>query len=147
VPYLGTMRWVDDVVENTNGIGDREPWPEIGVGWTNWNVDANVAGYFSTWDVTGSNHTFTFATVKGAGHMVPEVKPKSAASLFYRFLNNLPMDHAEMSPLAIKQQPIFSAGENLLTVVAIGGATPYSYEWFRNDELVEGSYGPDLVLS
>jgi carboxypeptidase C (cathepsin A) len=153
VPYLGTMRWVDDVVKNTNGIGDREPWPEIGPGWTNWNVDANVAGYFSTWSVTDavdSDHTFTFATVKGAGHMVPEVKPKSALSLFYRFLNDLPMDHSEATPLTIEQQPALSAADpaaRTLAVVASGGTAPYSYEWFRNDVLIEGTYGPELVLS
>ena len=150
VPYLGTMRWVDDVVKNTNGVGEREPWPEIGPGWTNWNVDANVAGYFSTWNVTGSDHTFTFATVKGAGHMVPEVKPKSALSLFYRFLHDLPMDHAEASPLDIEQQPVLSAADlavKTLSIVVTGGTSPYSYEWFRNDILVDGSNGPDLVLT
>ena len=74
--------------------------------------------------------------------MVPEVKPKSAASLFYRFLNNLSMDYAEAEPLTIEQQPALSAADpaaRTLTVVAAGGTTPYSYEWFRNDVLVEGA--------
>jgi carboxypeptidase C (cathepsin A) len=146
VPYLGTMRWVDDVVKNTNGIGESEPWPEVGAGWTNWNVDANVAGYFSTWDVTGTDHTFTFATVKGAGHMVPEVKPKSAASLFYRFLNDLPMDSTEATALAFSRQPLLESDGSIRVKVS-GGTAPYSYEWFRNDILVEGTYGPELALS
>merc|ERR1712070_675188 len=97
-----------------------------------------------------SDHTFTFATVKGAGHMVPEVKPKSALSLFYRFLNDLPMDHSEATPLTIEQQPALSAADpaaRTLAVVASGGTAPYSYEWFRNDILVAGTFGPELVLS
>jgi hypothetical protein len=149
VPYLGTSRWVDDVVQNTNGIGEREPWPEVGPGWSSWDVDANVAGYFSTWDVTGTDHTFTFATVKGAGHMVPEVKPKSAGSLFYRFLHDLPMDYAEKQPVAIggNGRPTFDAARNALRVAVEGGTAPYSFEWYRNDVLVEGSWGPTLALT
>ena len=149
VPYLGTMRWVDDVVQNTDGIGEREPWPEVGNSWTNWNVDQNVAGYFSTWDVTGSDHTFTFATVKGAGHMVPEVKPKSAGSLFYRFLHDLPMDFTETQAVSIARngQPTLDPARNALSVAVEGGTAPYSYEWFRNDVLLEGSYGATLTLT
>ena len=81
VPYLGTMRWVADVAHNS----DSAAWPVVGDAWVSWTVDDNVAGYFTAYDVNSlGNHNFTFATVKGAGHMVPEVKPKSALSLFYR---------------------------------------------------------------
>ena len=149
VPYLGTMRWVDDVVQNKDGVGDRSPWPEIGAGWSAWNADSNVAGYFSSWNVTGSDHTFTFATVKDAGHMVPETQPRAAASLFYRFIHDLPMDHQEATALTITSQPAAdSTGDALtLSVTAEGGTAPYSYEWFLDDELVEGSFGETMSVS
>lgn len=147
VPYLGTMRWVDGVIKNTDGIGTREPWPpEIGDGWTSWNTNQNVAGYFSTWNANDSDHTFTFATVKGTGNMVPEVKPRSALGLFYRFLKDLPMDAVEETSLIIIKQPTLDEAQ-LLTVVAEGGATPYSYQWFRDDIVVEGEYGASLSLA
>ena len=147
VPYLGTMRWIDDVVHNTHGIGERKPWPEVGRPWTNWNVDANVAGYFSTWDVTGTDHTFTFATVKGAGHMVPETKPKSAGSLFYRFLHDLPMDFAEKQPVAGNGRLSFDAASGRLRVDVKGGTAPFSFEWYRNNVLIEGAFGSTLALT
>ena len=50
----------------------------------------------------------------------------------------------------IEQQPVLSAADlavKTLSIVVTGGTSPYSYEWFRNDILVEGSNGPDLVLT
>ena len=73
-------------------------WPVVGNSWQSWLVDENVAGYFTAYAVN-AGHNFTFATVKGAGHMVPEVQPKSALSLFYRFMAGLPMDYTEPVPI------------------------------------------------
>ena len=46
-----------------------------------------VAGY-----VTSYSQDFTFLTVKGAGHMVPQFRPKQAYSMFIRMVTNEPFD-------------------------------------------------------
>jgi hypothetical protein len=46
---------------------------------------SQVGGY-----VTQYANNFTFATVRGAGHMVSEVQPMAAWSLFDRFINQKP---------------------------------------------------------
>ncbi|KAK7241056.1 serine-type carboxypeptidase [Aureococcus anophagefferens] len=52
--------------------------------WTAWKgSDGQVAGYFETYAASGS---FTFLTVKGAGHMVPKDRPRHALDMFARFL-------------------------------------------------------------
>lgn len=47
-----------------------------------------MGGYANDYEVASGS--FTFATVRGAGHMVPQTQPEAAASLFNRFINNLP---------------------------------------------------------
>jgi hypothetical protein len=53
--------------------------------WKAWSVNsvygtgAYVGGYVTRYD-----HNFTFATVRGAGHMVPLVRPEAALELFRR---------------------------------------------------------------
>ena len=49
-------------------------------------VFSQVAGYATTWVGEGANN-FTFATVKGSGHMVPQYKAKQALALFTSFIN------------------------------------------------------------
>jgi hypothetical protein len=156
VPYLGTMRWVADVAQNTGG----HPWPVVGDAWVSWTVDDNVAGYFTAYDVNSlGDHNFTFATVKGAGHMVPEVKPKSALSLFYRFLNNIPMDYVEPSVLTITTQPspdspdvTHAVGETFTLTIAVEGGSPasmpaiYTFQWFKDGNAVPG-YSDEVMLT
>ena len=55
-------------------------------GWRAWESLGQVAGY-----VTSYASNLTFATVKGAGHMVPEVKPQQAWTLFSKFINSQPL--------------------------------------------------------
>lgn len=43
--------------------------------WTPWYVNKQVAGWYEQW------HPITLATVKGAGHMVPQDKPEQAKHL------------------------------------------------------------------
>jgi serine carboxypeptidase-like clade 1 len=70
-------------------INDNELWtsslgftPEQT--WRPWLVDeVQVAGY-----VVKYNANFSFASVKGAGHMVPQYRPQEAFAMFQRFLNN-----------------------------------------------------------
>jgi carboxypeptidase C (cathepsin A) len=45
-----------------------------------------VAGYVVSYD-----NNLTFATVKGAGHMVPEYRPTQAWTMMAKFLNNEPL--------------------------------------------------------
>ena len=49
-------------------------------------VFSQEAGYATTWVGEGANN-FTFATVKGSGHMVPQYKAKQALALFTSFIN------------------------------------------------------------
>ena len=50
-------------------------------GWRQWTVNSQTAGY-----VTSYASDFTFLTVKGSGHMVPQYQPQRALELFRRFL-------------------------------------------------------------
>eukprot|EP00879_Flechtneria_rotunda_P016121 GHRR01016863.1.p1 GENE.GHRR01016863.1~~GHRR01016863.1.p1 ORF type:complete len:501 (+),score=113.92 GHRR01016863.1:376-1878(+) len=66
VPFTGTRAWVYSL-----GLEQRK-------GWHSWNVPGSkqVAGYAVEFE-----GGLTFATVKGAGHMVPQTKPKEALAL------------------------------------------------------------------
>lgn len=67
VPYVGTEEWTSDL-----GFPETETWRPWLAG-TNQNASASVcAGYVTNYDA--GKHNFTFITVKGAGHMVPEFK-------------------------------------------------------------------------
>lgn len=49
-------------------------------GWRQWNVDHQVAGYSQHYE------GLTFVTIKGAGHTVPESKPREALHMLDSFL-------------------------------------------------------------
>eukprot|EP01138_Halocafeteria_seosinensis_P001884 gb/GECG01001930.1/.p1 GENE.gb/GECG01001930.1/~~gb/GECG01001930.1/.p1 ORF type:complete len:189 (+),score=15.67 gb/GECG01001930.1/:1-567(+) len=53
--------------------------------WRPWYVNQQVAGY-----VTEYEQEFTFLTVKGAGHMVPEFRPEQGYAMAQRFVANQP---------------------------------------------------------
>lgn len=53
--------------------------------WRRWTVNDLTAGFVEQYD------TYTFATVKGAGHEVPLFTPYSAFYLYEHFLNNEPL--------------------------------------------------------
>lgn len=57
VPYVGNEHW-------TSGLGIP-----VKEGWRQWTIDGQVGGYVTEYDSNG----FTFITVKGSGHMVPQV--------------------------------------------------------------------------
>ena len=84
VPYVGTEEW-------TSGLGFPvvEEWRGWNAG-TNQNASAMInAGYVTTY-AAKPNHNFTFVTIKGAGHMVPEFKPVAALQFLQRFFKNEP---------------------------------------------------------
>nr|XP_018633410.1 serine carboxypeptidase-like 13 isoform X2 [Nicotiana tomentosiformis] len=51
--------------------------------WRPWIVDDQVAGYTRSY-----SNQMTFATVKGAGHVAPEYKPKECFTMFHRWLSH-----------------------------------------------------------
>jgi len=53
----------------------------VQIPWGPWYVNGWTAGYVVTYE------KFTYATVKGAGHEVPEYQPLSGINMFSRFLN------------------------------------------------------------
>lgn len=73
VPYNGNEQW-------TSGMGYN--YKEGTNGWRPWYVSNQVAGY-----VTEYENDFTFITIKGAGHMVPQYQPEFAYAFFSRFLD------------------------------------------------------------
>lgn len=68
VPITGTTRWIIHLKEE-NGLAVEEPWREWWVKGAHKHED-QVAGM--TWKLRG----FTFASVRGAGHLVPKDKRK-----------------------------------------------------------------------
>jgi serine carboxypeptidase-like clade 1 len=84
VPFVGTEEWTSAL-----GFPVIEAWRPWLAG-TPQNASAQVgAGYVTTYEA-GPNHNFTFLTIKGAGHMVPQFKPVSALAFIQRFYRNEP---------------------------------------------------------
>ncbi|KAL6851449.1 hypothetical protein ACP4OV_020382 [Aristida adscensionis] len=69
IPYTGTEAWVKSMGYK---VVDR---------WRPWYFGDQVAGYTEGYDLN-----FTFLTVKGSGHAVPEYKPKEALAFYSRWL-------------------------------------------------------------
>ncbi|KAL3616297.1 Serine carboxypeptidase-like 20 [Castilleja foliolosa] len=69
VPFTGSEAW-------TRSVGYK-----IVDEWRPWMVKDQVAGY-----IQGYDKNFTFLTIKGAGHTVPEYKPVEALEFYTRFL-------------------------------------------------------------
>lgn len=74
VPYTGTQAW-------TSSLGYQ-----IVDEWRAWVSNNQVAGF-----VQGYDHNLTFLTVKGAGHTVPEYKPREALDFYSRWLEGKPI--------------------------------------------------------
>ncbi|XP_058069750.1 serine carboxypeptidase-like 2 isoform X9 [Magnolia sinica] len=72
--FVGTETWIRSL--NFSIVDDWQPWA----------VDGQVAGYTRTY-----SNDFTFATVKGAGHMAPEYKPKECFAMFQRWISHNPL--------------------------------------------------------
>jgi len=74
VPHTGSEAW-------TSGLGFNVKTP-----WQPWYVKdegyKQVAGYYVEYE-----SGLTYATVKGAGHMVPQMRPEEALELFKRFVD------------------------------------------------------------
>ncbi|GAX76569.1 hypothetical protein CEUSTIGMA_g4015.t1 [Chlamydomonas eustigma] len=70
VPHTGSERWTSEL---------NYPVREV---WGPWYVeDHQVAGYSIEYE------GLTYATIKGAGHMVPQTNPREAFAMFQRFIS------------------------------------------------------------
>lgn len=76
IPYMGTQEWIASLNLTSFTL------------WTPWYVDAQVAGY---WEKSvSSTFSMRYATVKGAGHVAPEYKPKQCFTMVDRWLARYP---------------------------------------------------------
>lgn len=74
VPTIGTQGWIDSL-----------NW-EVEDEWRPWMHEGQVAGYVETF-----KNDFTFITVHGSGHMVPEDKPAQAHKMIYDWIKKVPL--------------------------------------------------------
>ncbi|OSD01828.1 peptidase S10 serine carboxypeptidase [Trametes coccinea BRFM310] len=86
--YAGTYDWQCNWVANKLWV-DKLEWTGASsyasTEWRGWDVDGNEAGE------TKSAGLLTFATVRGAGHMVPHDKPAEAQAMVSRWLAETPL--------------------------------------------------------
>ncbi|XP_060173364.1 serine carboxypeptidase-like 17 isoform X2 [Lycium barbarum] len=71
MPFQSTQFWIKSL--NYSVIDNWRPW----------SVEGQVAGYTRSY-----SNQMTFATVKGAGHVAPEYKPKESLTMFQRWISN-----------------------------------------------------------
>jgi carboxypeptidase C (cathepsin A) len=80
VMYLGSEEW-------TSGMGYTEKEP-----WRPWTLDGQqrMGGYVTRYTTpsSASGGSFDFLTIRGAGHMVPQMQPAAAIEFFTRWLND-----------------------------------------------------------
>lgn len=58
--------------------------------WQPWTFNDNLGSQTGGW-VTDYQGGFTFATVRGSGHMVPQYRPKAAFAMFQRVISGTPL--------------------------------------------------------
>lgn len=87
--------WTEDWVSKI-GFDELAPWRP-------WTKDGaqSMGGYVTRYD-----HNFTFATVRGAGHMVPLVKPEAAKVLIENWINNIPLPPYMKPSQSLKKERI-----------------------------------------
>ncbi|KAK3034149.1 hypothetical protein RJ639_033492 [Escallonia herrerae] len=74
VPYTGSEAW-------TRSLGYK-----VVDKWRSWQSNSQIAGY-----TQGYANDLTFLTVKGAGHTVPEYKPREALDFYSRWIEGRPI--------------------------------------------------------
>jgi len=85
VPTPGTINWINAWLDEANSTiaPEQEAWAAYNK--TNqYNDGVQVAGMH--WKLNG----MTFATVHGAGHMVPTDQPQVAQQIMYNFIHDKP---------------------------------------------------------
>jgi serine carboxypeptidase-like clade 1 len=84
VPFVGTEEWTSALAFPV--VEEWRPW----LAGTAQNASARIAAGYVTTYAAAPNHNFSFITIKGAGHMVPQFKPVSALQFIERFFHNEP---------------------------------------------------------
>jgi len=69
---LGSQQWIWDLGYNVSSA------------WAPWTMDGQVSGYHTSFGTNGS--AFHFATVHGAGHMVPATRPEQSLQVVKNYL-------------------------------------------------------------
>ncbi|XVF72337.1 hypothetical protein PTKIN_Ptkin12aG0113300 [Pterospermum kingtungense] len=77
VPFTGSEAWTRSVGYKI--VDEWRPWTSFG----------QIAGYLQ-----GYENNLTFLTIKGAGHTVPEYKPREALDFYGRFLTGKPIGNS-----------------------------------------------------
>ena len=99
VPYTDNEAWTENMGYNVSkswspwAYKDNEPATEYGNQVGGYTVGYDVRGVLNDAGVVNAadaQHSFTFTTVRGAGHMVPQTQPAAALEMWRRFLNYAP---------------------------------------------------------
>jgi serine carboxypeptidase-like clade 2 len=75
VPIIGSRRWIEGL-----GLQVEEPWRA-------WRAATGQVGGWTT----GYGQGLRFASVRGAGHLVPLTQPERAFHLFSRWIHGKPL--------------------------------------------------------
>ena len=75
VPTYGTQQWIAQLVNDTNLTTIED--------WSPWTVGGQIGGYVTKYD-----KNFTFTTVHGAGHMVPQWQRQRAYHAIFNWIKN-----------------------------------------------------------
>uniref|UniRef100_A0A7S1FH13 Carboxypeptidase n=1 Tax=Noctiluca scintillans TaxID=2966 RepID=A0A7S1FH13_NOCSC len=81
VPYNGNEQWIGEL-EGRGILQETKAWAP----WVVANA-STPAGYITEYSVPGASTSFHFATVRLAGHMVPQFQPAAASELLRMFLH------------------------------------------------------------
>ena len=77
----GTARWIESL-----DLPISKPWHP-------WSAEGSnfPAGYTQVYEGEGISSTFTYTTVRDAGHMVSRYKPSEALHMFKQFIADQPV--------------------------------------------------------
>mmetsp|Transcript_13239 Transcript_13239/g.29964 ORF Transcript_13239/g.29964 Transcript_13239/m.29964 type:complete len:502 (-) Transcript_13239:72-1577(-) len=81
VPYNGNEKWIDEL-EAAGNLTQTSAWSP----WYNSN-HATPAGYETAYKAPNGEHSFSFMTIRLAGHMAPQYQPESSFVMFRQFVN------------------------------------------------------------
>jgi len=82
VPYVGTVEWIQQLEAGNTPQKDWVAWTVNADGSAGYNATSQVAGYTTVYP------NINLVTFKGAGHMVPQYKPREAFAMFSSFLGH-----------------------------------------------------------
>jgi carboxypeptidase C (cathepsin A) len=140
VPYTGTQKWTEELAMDNQ-------WPMVEP-WHAWTVQDQVGGYVTVYDATPFD--FTFVTVFGAGHMVPQTQPRKALALFDRYINDKGWEPPQKNPVQITSPPVpvsvFKGQRVTLNIEVAGGSLPYLYQWYKDGALLPGETMHEMTI-